>query len=150
MDLRQQPEWLMSEWRRGKAYSQDLRDRVLAADGVGSGQVAERFGVSASFVVKARQRRARHGQVTAGEQRSHTPPKLARHYQAVAAQVARKPDWTLEELCDWVLQELGISVSISTMWSTLRRLGLTLKKSALRQPNRRVRTLPRLVGTGTS
>jgi hypothetical protein len=49
----------MSAWRRGRAYAQDLRERVLLADGVGSGKVAERYGVSASYVVKARQRRAR-------------------------------------------------------------------------------------------
>ena len=44
----------MSSWRRGKAYAQDLRDRVLSVDGVASGQVVARFGVSISYVVKAR------------------------------------------------------------------------------------------------
>ena len=62
----------MSSWRRGKAYAQDLRDRVLSVDGVASGQVAARFGVSISYVVKARQRRDRLGAVTPGAQRSHT------------------------------------------------------------------------------
>jgi hypothetical protein len=38
-------------WRRGKTYSQDLRERVLAAETLTARQAAERFGVSASYVV---------------------------------------------------------------------------------------------------
>jgi transposase len=43
------------EWRRGRAYSQDLRDRVLAAaaEGLSSREVAEQFDVSPSYVIKA-------------------------------------------------------------------------------------------------
>ena len=29
----------MSGWRRGQAYPQDLRDRVLSANGMGCGEV---------------------------------------------------------------------------------------------------------------
>jgi transposase len=132
----------MSVWRRGKAYSQDLRDRVLSADGIGSGKVAERFGVSISYVVKARQRRDRLGTVMPGAQRSHTPPKLAGHEAAIRAQVKRQPDMTLDELRAWILTELGISVSATTVWKTLRRLELTLKKSLSSRLNRPVRTSP--------
>jgi transposase len=139
----------MSEWRRGRAYSQDLRDRVLSAEGVGSGKVAGRYGVSSSYVVKARQRRDRLGEVTPGAQRSHTPAKLAGHYDTITAQVARQPDMTLDELRAWILAELGTSVSVSTVWSTLRRLGLTLKKRPLWRPNRRVPTSRRLARAGT-
>jgi len=49
MKLRYRPEALMSAWRCGRAYSQDLRDRVFSADGVGSGKVAGRYGVSPSL-----------------------------------------------------------------------------------------------------
>src|ERR1700742_4258498 len=107
MRLRHRPEAFMSGWRRRKAYSQDLRDRVLLADGIGSGQVADRFGVSASYVVKARQRRDRLGETTPGVQRSHTPRKLAGHEDAIAAQVVRQPDMTLDELRGWLLAERG-------------------------------------------
>jgi hypothetical protein len=41
-------------WRRGQAYGQDLRDRVLAAAGEPIRMVAARFGVSASYVSKVR------------------------------------------------------------------------------------------------
>jgi transposase len=38
-------------------------------------------------------------------------------------------DWTLQQLCDWVQTEHGIRVGVTTMWKTLARLGLSLKKS---------------------
>ena len=44
-------------WRRGQAYSQHLRDRVLGRPELTARQAAERFGVSVSYVVKARARR---------------------------------------------------------------------------------------------
>ena len=52
-------------YRRGQAYSQDLRDRVLAAPG-SAAIVGARFGVSRSYVIKARQRRDRQGELCAG------------------------------------------------------------------------------------
>ena len=46
-------------WQRGRSYSQDLRERVLAADELSARQAAARFAVSVSYVIKARQRRPR-------------------------------------------------------------------------------------------
>lgn len=139
----------MGSWRRGQAYSQDLRERVLATDGLSAREAAERFGVSVSYVVKARQRRDRLGEVTPGPQRSWTSRKLAAHHAAIAAQVRARPDATLAELCTWLLAEFGVSASLGTMWNTLRRLGLTLKKSASRPPSAPAPTSPRPVGYGT-
>jgi transposase len=140
----------MFSWRRGQAYSQDLRERVLAASHLSARQAADRFGVSVSYVVKARQRRDRHGELTPGLQRSWTPRKLAAHHAAISAHVREHPDATLAELCAWLLAESGVSASIGTMWNTLRRLGLTLKKSASKRPSGGVPTSPRRVGCGAS
>ena len=62
-------------WRRGQTYSQDLRERVLAAEG-SARQLAARFGVSVSYVVKARQRRSRDGSDTPRPQK---PPVIRLH-----------------------------------------------------------------------
>ncbi len=43
-------------WRLGQAYGQDLRDWVLAMSGASICEVAARFGVSPSYVSKARAR----------------------------------------------------------------------------------------------
>jgi hypothetical protein len=54
-------------WQRGKAYSQDLRGRVLAAadDGEPVGRIASLLRMSVSYVSKVLSRRQRTGQTTA-------------------------------------------------------------------------------------
>jgi transposase len=140
----------MFSWRHGQAYSQDLRERVLAANELSARAVAAQFGVSVSYVVKARQRRDRHGLVTPGPQRSWVPRKLAAYHAAIAAHVRGQPDITLAELCAWILAEFGVSVSIGTMWITLRRLGLTLKKSASKLPSGHAPISPKRAAYGTN
>jgi transposase len=140
----------MFSWRRGQPYSQDLRERVLAADGLSAREAAERFEVSVSYVVKARQRRARLGDLRPGAQRCWMPPKLAAYHAAIGAYVRQHQDVTLAELRGWLLSEFEVSASIGTMWNTLRRLGLTLKKRPSRPPNAGAPTSPKPAGCGTS
>jgi len=137
-------------WRRGQALSQDLRDRVLGAAGDPSRQVAARFGVSISYVVKARQRLRRLGDSAPGAQRSHTPAKLAGHDEALRAEVERRPDATLVELRAWALSSRGVLVSISALSVRLRRLGLTLKKSRWPRPSSFAPMSPRRAEFGRS
>jgi transposase len=119
-------------WRRGQAYSQDLRDRVLAS--LGSARaVAARFGVSVSYVVKTRQRRDRHGETGARPQRSHMPRLLEPLHGAILAHVRAHSDATLNELRAWLREAHGVYPSMGLMWTTLDRLGLTFKKTAARQ-----------------
>jgi transposase len=115
-------------WRRGQTYSQDLRDRVLAGDDESAREVAERLDVSVSYVVKARQRRDRDGRVTAGPVSFARRRLLAEHDDAIRQRVRERADGTLEDLRAWLARSVGISVSTGTMWNTVRRLGLTLKK----------------------
>lgn len=115
-------------WHRGQAYAQDLRDRVLAARG-SIHEVAVRFGVSDSYVARARSRRNRLGETTPGPQRNHVPLRLAGLEAALKARIAEQPSLTLQQLCQWVKAEFGVEVGHSSMWKTLARFGLTLKKS---------------------
>ena len=126
-------------WHRGQAYGQDLRDRVLAAEGT-IHEVAERFAVSDSYVVRARSRQRRLGKVCAGVQCNHVPLRLAGLQQALAAEVAANVDQTLAQLCDWVRREHGVRVGLTTMWKTLARLGLSLKKRPCTPASRRALT----------
>ena len=54
-------------WRRGKAHSQDLRSRVLAAadEGIPVGRIATTFRVSVSYVSKVLGRRRASGETAA-------------------------------------------------------------------------------------
>lgn len=122
-------------WRSGQAYGQDLRDRVLAASGSIS-EVATRFAVSRSYVARARSRRKWLGEATPGVQCNHMRAKLSGVETALSTRVAALPDQTLAQLCQWVQAEHGVQVSVTAMWKTLARLGLSLKKNRSMPPNR--------------
>ena len=125
-------------WRRGKAYGQDLRERVFAASDIGTpvGEIAEMLLVSISYVSKALSRRARTGETTARPQRCHVPPKLAALYGAIRKQVAATPEATLEELKVWLSEVHGTEASTTLIWETLDKLDLTLKKDVTRRRTR--------------
>ena len=65
-------------WQRGKAYSQDLRDRVFAAADAGTpvGRIAAMLLVSGPYVSKVLIRRDRTGETAARPQCCHVPAKL--------------------------------------------------------------------------
>ena len=117
----------MMSWRRGQAYAQHLRDRILLATGT-LGEVAERFGVSRAYVSRVRSLCSRLGQTSAGEQANHVPPRLGGLREPLLAQVALAPEQTLAQLCQWVREAHGVGVGPTTMHKTLRQFGLTLKK----------------------
>lgn len=121
-------------WKSGRAYSQDVRDRVFAAIDAGASarEVARRFDVSVSYVYKALIRRRREGVVSARPWRGRPPRKLDRHAAAIEAHIAANRDITLRGLAHWLAQTHGVRVSVKAVWSTVHRLGLTLKKSPAR------------------
>jgi transposase len=134
-------------WRRGQAYGQDLRERVLGAWQLSVRAAAARFAVSPSYAAKVRGRLRETGEATPGPQRNHVPLRLAPLAEALRARVASGSDATLAELCAWVLAEHGVAVSQPVMWKTLARLRLTPIKTAARRragPRRRGRGAPRL------
>jgi transposase len=126
-------------WHRGQAYGQDLRDRVLNANG-SIAEVAARFGVSKSYVARARSRRHRLAEDTPRVQHNHVPLKLSGLEEVLAVRLHAINDQTLEQLCQWLHAEHGVRVSVTTMWKTLARLGLSLKKRRSMLPSRSART----------
>lgn len=129
-------------WRSGRAYSQDLRDKIMAAFDAGepARDVAERFEVSVSFIYKADLRRRRTGSAAPGEQRCRVPLRLESRREAILVHVGRHPDLTMAELREWLMVEHGVRVCLATIWKTLDRFGLTFKKSRSGRPSRTVPT----------
>ena len=115
----------------GVTYSQDLRDRVLAAvdGGLAVYSAAPMFRVSVSYIYKTLGRRRATGDVTAHKSGGGPKPKLAAYDEALRAQVAQKADVTLIELQAWLANDHAVKVSIGALWARVRHLGLTLKKS---------------------
>ena len=130
--------------RRGKAYSQDLRDRVLAAEdrGMRVGQIATLLSVSISYVSKVLSRRRLSGETTARPQRCHVAPKLSGLLAVILAQVTSRPDATIVELRAWLLETHKVSASAGLINKTLAALDLTFKKNPSTPPSRHARTLP--------
>src|SRR4051812_27752149 len=107
-----------------KAYSIDLRERVLAAcETTPTKQVAERFGVSPAWVRRLKQHKRERGDIvprTGGGARGR---KFDR--DRLAQLVGEHPDATLAELRDF----LGTSVTLWAICKALQELKLTFKKS---------------------
>ena len=117
-------------WKSGQSYSTDLRSRVLVAIDGGSPAraTAQLFQVSVSYIYKALGRRSSTGETEARPQRNQQVLKLKEHHGLIAAEVALRPDVTLNELRAWLLATHGLSASLGLMHQTLARLGLTRKK----------------------
>ena len=112
-----------------RPYSQDLRERVVAACDQGQltrEEIAEPFAVSTSWIRRLLQRRRDTGSFAALPQRPGRKPKVAgAGAQRLATLVAEQPDATLDEL----RQRLRIAISLGALAQALLRLGLTRKKS---------------------
>ncbi len=83
-------------WRRGQAYAQHLRDRVLAAidHGMGAYEAAPLFQVSVSWIYKALARRRDTGKSTARPQLNHVPLKLLAQHAAIRLKLKAEPELT--------------------------------------------------------
>ena len=125
-------------WSRGKAYAQDLRDRVFACADGGQpvGVVARTLLVSVSYVSQVLSRRRCTGETAARPQRCHVPPKLASLHQAIQDHIHVNADATLAELQTWLRETHQTSASVTLLSETLAGLGLTLKKRPSMRPNR--------------
>src|SRR5215831_14577683 len=97
-----------------RAYSVDLRQRVLAAcdDGMGTAEAAETFAVSASWVRRIKQRRREGGEVAPRARgRTGPVPVLAAHRDRLAELARAAPDLTPAEYRD----RLGVAVAPVTV-----------------------------------
>ena len=111
--------------------SQDLRRRLVRAVEAGSSasEAARRFEVSASAAIKLMQRVRQTGRAAPARIGGYRKPLLAGHEATLRELTEAKPGITLAEL-QRKLGERGIEAgSLTTIWATLRRLGLSHKKS---------------------
>jgi transposase len=121
-----------------RAYSQDLRDRVIDA-GTSARAAAERFGIGVATAI-VWVRRAREGERVARKQGQPRRSMLDPHRDYLLGLIAAEPDLTLAELQERLRGEAGVSASIGTIWTFLDRAGLTFKKRPLTHASRTVQT----------
>jgi transposase len=113
-------------------YSLDLRERVWAAFKAGEGteeEVAERFGVSLSFVRDLVRRMRETGNVAPKPHGGGRLPALDKQgLKQLARAVAETPDATLEELLVKLRRQEKLRLSRTVLWRGLSALRLTRKK----------------------
>ena len=116
-----------------KAYSDDLRRKLLQAHDRGEGslrELAKRFGVSVPWAWKISGQRRRSGQMERVEQRHGPPSRMTAAVQAsLRGLVRQQPDATLRELQQRLWASERVGVSFQHLWRVLQNMGLRLKKS---------------------
>ena len=119
-----------------RPYSNDLRERVATAVDRRDGslrQIAWRFSVSLSFVVRLLQRRRDADTLEPKPHGGGPAPALGPDEQKRLLDLMREqPDATLEQL----KQRGGFTCSLKTLWLVLRRHNLTNKKKSLHATER--------------
>jgi transposase len=114
-----------------KAYSNDLRQKLLGAYDAGKGalaQLAAQFGVSVDWAYKISSARKRTGSMDRALQSRHGPPSKVDRAQ-VTRLLAVQPDLLLRELAVELRAATGTQVSPQQLCRVVRELGLRRKKS---------------------
>ena len=111
-----------------KAYSCDLRERVIAAVETGASrhEAAERFEISVASAIKWLQR-WRDDKSAAPKPRGGSVSRLEEFAAEILAVIAEYPDLTLDETLAQ-LRKRRIKTSRSALWRFLDRHNITLKK----------------------
>jgi transposase len=128
----------------GKPYSDDLRERVVAAIEAGHTrkEVAELFNMALSTVGGFIRRRRETGSVSPDKFGGYKTFALEPHTDLVKQLVAQQPDSTLAEL-QARLEKERVTVSQSAISRFLHHIKLTFKKKFYTQPNKIGQTSPR-------
>ena len=117
-----------------RAYSLDLRERVVAAVAAGEScrKVATVFQVSVASVVKWSQRSRATGSAAAHPIGGNRPYALAGQRDWLLSRLADQPDLTLRALVA-ELATRGIKVSYYAVWHFFEHEGISFKKKPARQ-----------------
>jgi transposase len=123
-----------------RAYSLDLRERVVAAVAAGEScrQVAEIYRISVASVVKWSQRFRATGSAAAKRMGGNQPRSLAGEREWLLARLAATPDVTLRALVV-ELGERGVVTSYGSVWRIVHDAGLSFKKNSVRHRARSTR-----------
>ncbi len=123
-----------------RAYSQDLRDRVLRAleRDERPTDIAVRFEVSRGWVHQIRKQLQSEGRRTSLPVGGHRVSVLAPLEPVLRTWIVEKPDVTLAEMCERLAEEHGIAIKAPALWHQLNKWGLSYKKNSARQRARTV------------
>lgn len=117
-----------------KAYSIDLRQKIIDVyeqEEISQRQLARRFNVALSFVVKLLRQYRVTGKITPKPFNGGVKLKLSPDDLVFLAKlIEQNNDATLDELCQMLNRDRGIDISRATMGRMTQRLKLTVKKNS--------------------
>jgi len=124
-----------------RAYSDDLRRKFAEAyerGDVSLATLAARFGVSVGWAEKLRRTQLRTGQIERpqGSKRGPQSKITEELRQQIREWIRARPDLTLVELQLQLWEQHQLEVSLSRLWTVLREMKLTLKKSHSTLPSK--------------
>src|SRR5438067_13055749 len=114
-----------------KAYSEDLRERVVRAVAIGTprDEVAATFAVSIPTITRWLRLKRETGGLTPKPVPGPVAVKTEALVAALPERLVEHADATLAEQCSWWRAASGVEVSTATMSRALTRLGCSRKKS---------------------
>jgi len=136
-----------------RAYSDDLRRKILEAHENGEGslrELAARFHVSVAWAKSISAFLSRTG-------KKEKPPAGPRGRKSritteaieyLRLRIKAQPDRTLAELQEDLRTDRNIEIGITQLWTVLRRIGLRLKKSHSMLPSRTASASKRSASSG--
>lgn len=124
-----------------RAYSDDLRRKLLEAHEQGEGslpELAKRFRVSEGWAwkISAARRRTGKSERPAGGKRGRRSRITPEVMEYLRSRLKQQPDRTLVELQEDLRDRQHLEIGITWLWTVLKQLGLRLKKSHSMPPNR--------------
>jgi len=124
-----------------KAYSDDLRRKVLEAHAAGEGileELAERFRVSVGWVFKISAALAKTGKMERqpGAKRGRVSKVTPEVESFIKGVIQDRPDTTLAEIQLRLLTERQLEVSIGRLWKVINQMDLRFKKKSTRRRTR--------------
>lgn len=117
-----------------RAYSQDLRERVLRAleRKERPTEIARRLEVSRMWVYQVRDRQVKTGVRSSLQMGGYRRSRLAEKEPVLRDWITAEPGLTLAQMCER-LAEQGVSSKIGALWHQLNKWGLSFKKNSTRQ-----------------
>src|SRR2546421_6862577 len=127
-----------------RAYSQDLRERVLRAidQGKSRKEMVEMLGVSLATIKRYLKQRREVGHVRPKAIPGRVPKKRTKLQAGLEPQLRAHDDATLEQHCDLWKQSHGERISRWTMSRAIKRLGWSRKKRRWVPPSATSRNVP--------
>ena len=118
-----------------RAYSQDIRDRVLS--GLGRRErisdLCRRLEVGRQFIYDVRDRLVEDGERSSRRRGGYRTSRLLGMEGVIGDWLKADPGLTLQALCDRLKRDQQIEIRIHGLWNQMNHWGLSLKKNPARQ-----------------